>query len=127
MKRRRDTALLALPLLWLTGCASEQPFKAPVPLITTSPFEYPVELWDQGIAGETVLLVRVTADGSVDSAYVYKSSGHPQFDSAAVAGARKLRFAPAQRGDKRVESWARLPVRFSKEGAQPGEALQANP
>ncbi len=84
----------------------------PAPLSTESPFRYPIELWDRGVEGETTLMVHVTARGVVDTAYVLVSSGEPVLDSAAIAGSRDLRFAPARRGENRVAMWARLPVRF---------------
>ena len=79
----------------------------------SSPFEYPVALWDERVQGETLLLVHVTAVGDVDSAYVHTSSGVAALDSAAVAGALQLRFSPARQGNKRVPMWTKLPVRFS--------------
>ena len=45
---------------------------------------------------------------------VLEASGHAAFDSAAIAGARQLRFRPATRGGKRIEVWAEVPVHFSK-------------
>jgi protein TonB len=84
----------------------------PAPMPGESPFEYPVELWDRGIEGEALLLVHVTALGDVDSVTVEASSGQPAFDSAAVQGARALRFAPARLRDRRIPAWTRVPVRF---------------
>ncbi|MDH5590643.1 MAG: energy transducer TonB, partial [Gemmatimonadota bacterium] len=49
-----------------------------------------------------------------DSAEVAESSGHPAFDSAAVAGARELKFRPARRDGKRIRVWAEVPIRFSR-------------
>ena len=78
------------------------------------PIEYPLQMWDQDVEGETVLIVRVSATGTVDSVRVLESSGHRAFDSAAVEGARHLQFSSARRGGKQVEVWAHVPVRFSK-------------
>ena len=61
------------------------------------PIEYPLQMWDQDMEGETVLTVRVSATGAVDSVRVLESSGHWAFDSAAVEGARHLRFRPLVR------------------------------
>lgn len=117
--------LLALPL-WSLGCGDgvEEPLELPRPLIVESPFEYPVSLWDEGVEGETRLMVHVTATGEVDSVFVGGSSGHPEFDSAAVAGASRLRFSPGRRGDKRVDHWVVLPVRFSKDSASASGATE---
>ena len=78
------------------------------------PIEYPLQMWDQDVEGETVLIVRVSATGTVDSVRVLESSGHRAFDSAAVEGARHLQFSSARQGGKQVEGWAHVPVRFSK-------------
>lgn len=97
----------------LGACAAEEPVTDPEPIPQESPFRYPVELWDAGETGETVVMVRVTEVGQVDSVYVLEPSGQAPFDSAAVAGARQLEFAPGRRGEEPVPTWARLPVRFS--------------
>ena len=100
--------------LVLLGCGGEaEPVTEPEAISTTSPFEYPIELWDGRLEGETVVMVYVLATGAVDSVYVLETSGHAAFDSAAVRGAKKLRFAPGRRGEDRIDMWARLPVRFS--------------
>ena len=78
------------------------------------PIEYPLQMWDQDVEGETVLIVRVSATGTVDSVRVLESSGHRAFASAAVEGARHLQFSSARQGGKQVEVWAHVPVRFSK-------------
>lgn len=114
----RERALRALVAMIVAvpaaACMSDEPLERPTPL-SGSPFRYPVELWDAGVEGETVLMVHVTALGEVDSAYVHRSSGHRRFDSAAVEGAYELRFTPGRRGDERVAMWAKLPVRFSRD------------
>lgn len=114
MKPNLKMMLGALALGGLAGCAEARiEIEHPAPMPGSSPFEYPVALWDQRVQGETLLLVHVTAIGDVDSAYVHTSSGVAAFDSAAVAGAFHLRFAPARQGDRRVPMWTKLPVRFS--------------
>ncbi|MBT8335073.1 MAG: energy transducer TonB [Gemmatimonadetes bacterium] len=76
-------------------------------------------MWDQDIEGQTLLRVRVNDVGRVDDVEIMQSSGHPALDTAAVRGARSLRFEPARRNGKRIEVWAQVPVEFSKQ-AQPG-------
>ncbi len=100
--------------LLLVACGGEGEIEQPAPLYGQVPIEYPLQLWDDDMEGETVLRVRVTDTGQVDSVEVLESSGLPAFDSAAVRGARDLRFSPARRGGKRIEVWAKVPVRFSK-------------
>ena len=82
-----------------------------------SPFRYPVAQWDQGVEGEAVLLVHVGDRGQVDSAMVHATSGVGALDTAALAGARGLRFTPGRRGDHYVGMWTRLPVRFAIDSA----------
>lgn len=98
------------------GCAADTPVEWPAVISADSPVEFPVELWDRGVEGETLLLIRVDDLGAADSVAVARSSGQAAFDSAAVAGARELRFRPGRRGDRRVSMWVRLPVRFTREG-----------
>lgn len=98
----------------LMGCGAEGEIEQPRPLFGEVPIEYPMHMWDQDMEGETLLRVRVGDTGGVDSVEVVESSGHPSFDSAAVAGARRLRFTPARQDGERIEVWAQVPVRFSK-------------
>ena len=105
-------ALLAAVLA--LGCTADQEIERPAPLYGEVPIDYPLEMWDQDIEGETLLRVRVTDMGHVDSVLVLESSGHEAFDSAAIAGARDLRFRPARRNGKRIVVWAEVPVHFSK-------------
>lgn len=107
---------LALILPLLAACASDPPVEWPSPLPEGQAIEFPVELWDLGIEGETVLMVRVSAVGDVDTLFVERSSGYAEFDSAAVTAIRSRRFKPGRRGDQRVDMWIRLPVRFDRAG-----------
>jgi len=108
----RDVALAAL--IAALGCGGEGEIQQPTPLFAEVPIEYPLHMWDQDMEGETILRVRVSDLGVVDSVEVIESSGYASFDSAAVAGARDLRFSPATRGGKRITVWAEVPVHFSK-------------
>ena len=47
-------------------------------------------------------------------------SGRAEFDSAAVSGARKLRFVPGRRADRPIEMWTKLPVRFEVDSVKVG-------
>lgn len=112
-----------LALAWLVpvlaGCTGDQQIERPTPLFTDVPIEYPLSMWDQDIEGQTLLRVRVTEMGRVDEVEVMQSSGHAALDTAAVRGARTLRFQPARRNGRRIEVWAQVPVEFSKR-ARPG-------
>lgn len=106
--------VLFLALL-LPACGGESQVDQPAPLYGDIPIEYPLELWDQDIEGKTLLRIRVDEMGRVDSVAVVESSGHRAFDSAAIRGARDLRFTPGRKDGKRTSVWARVPVHFSKE------------
>ena len=106
-------AILSISVV-LAGCGGDGEIEQPVPLYGQVPIEYPVELWDEGVEGKTVVRVRVTSTGAVDSVEVFETSGHPRLDSAAVLGARDLRFQPGRRDGKRVDVWATVPVEFSR-------------
>lgn len=109
-----SVALTASLAVAVVGCAAEGEIEQPAPLYGETPIDYPLQLWDQDMEGETLLRVRVTDVGEVDSVEVVESSGQPAFDSAAVEGAKELRFRPARRDGKRIEVWAKVPVHFSK-------------
>jgi TonB family protein len=96
------------------ACGEEAEIEQPTPLYGEVPIDYPLHMWDQDREGETILRVRVTDVGGVDSVEVLQSSGYGSFDSAAVAGARALRFTPARRDGERIAVWAEVPVYFSK-------------
>ena len=123
MKRIVSAPLVAL---LLTACASDAPLELPVPIAReSSPFVYPEELWDEGVEGQAVVMVHVTVEGAVDSVYVRSTSGYAPMDSAALRGARELRFEPGRRGPDAVDVWVRLPVRFTKTPPDPeAEATQ---
>jgi TonB family protein len=109
-----DLALVLMIAALASGCAADQQIEQPMPLYGEVPIDYPLELWDSDVEGETLLRVRVTDMGRVDSVVVLESSGHEAFDSAAVDGALELRFQPARKNGKRIEVWAEVPVHFSK-------------
>jgi len=109
---RRGVGLVALAAT--LGCGGEGEIERPTPLFGEVPIEYPLRMWDRDMEGETLLRVRVSDVGAVDSVEVLESSGYTAFDSAAVAGARDLRFTPARRNGKRIAVWAQVPVLFSK-------------
>lgn len=106
--------VLGLFALGSVACGGDGPIERPTPLSDDMTIEYPLSLWDQGIEGACVLKVRVNDLGFVDSVVVLDSSGYPAFDSAAVYGARDIRFRPARQDGKRIEVWAQVPVRFSR-------------
>lgn len=118
-------ARVAIPAaaLLAPACGSDRDIEKPTPLFTESPVEYPLELWDQGVEGNTLVRVLVNGSGGVDSVMVVESSGHSALDSAAVRGALAMEFEPATQEGEPVRVWARVPVYFSK-GEQPAEAVR---
>lgn len=86
----------------------------PVPLDAAPPVSYPVDLYEQGVSGTVMLRLYVDTAGVVlaDSVRIEESSGHPGFDSAAVAAAPRLRYAPALRAGKPVAAPFRQPIHF---------------
>ena len=122
---RLASALLVL--LPITACTDPPPDSPPRQL-TESTFHYPEELWDAGVEGETLLEIHVSRNGMVDSARVERSSGHAEFDSAAISGAHLLRFEPARRGTDSVAVRVHLPVRFHIPNEdEPADAGQPSP
>ena len=113
-RRRAQAGAAAIAILTTVACGGEGEIEQPTPLYGEIPIDYPLTLWDQDMEGETLLRVRVTDTGTVDSVEIVQSSGYRAFDSAAVAGAGDLRFRPARRDGKRIEVWAKVPVHFSK-------------
>jgi TonB family protein len=128
---RRWWALLAawsLPLAGLSGCADtvspaagglrigvqNAPLRLPVRTDSLQPFEYPKTPWSYGASGTTVLKILISIQGTVDSAFVLESSGHPALDSAAVANAKRLEWEPARRGGEPIPIWGRLPVIYPR-------------
>ena len=112
--RTNQLGVSALAAAAFCACGPEGEIEQPRPLMAEVPIEYPLHMWDQDMEGETLLRVRVGDTGVVDSVEVVESSGYAAFDSAAIAGAKDLRFTPARQDGKRIEVWAQVPVRFSK-------------
>jgi TonB family protein len=104
-------------VLGACGAAENVALEEPVPMPDPTPVEYPVALWDRNVQGETEVLVHVNEMGDVDSVMVSRSSGWAEFDSAAVTGARRLRFTPGRRGDRHVAMWTKIPVRFARDSS----------
>jgi protein TonB len=75
--------------------------------------DYPASSRRMGEQGRVVLLLYVTAEGTVQEARVDQSSGFAKLDKAAVEEATKSwRFLPATKGGQAVPSWHRVAVVF---------------
>jgi TonB family protein len=109
-----------------TGRAGEPAARendVPIAINGESPFQYPADLYDQGVEGEVRLKLYVDALGRVhaESTRVAVSSGSAALDSTALAGAAQLRFAPAHRAGEPVGMTFYQPVIFRRQPT-PGSA-----
>jgi len=98
----------------------------PVAINGESPFQYPSDLYDQGIEGEVRLRLWVDSTGHIaaDSTRVSSSSGTPALDSAALAGASQLQFAPAHKDGHAVAAAFYQPVIFRRRAAPSSTPIQ---
>jgi TonB family protein len=98
----------------------------PVALNSDSPIQYPPRLFDQKVEGDVVLRLFIDSTGRLapESSRVAESSGYPGLDSAALAGARRLRYAPARRRGVPVATAFLQPIEFRH---PQGDVLQGSP
>ena len=87
---------------------------APVALNAESPVSYPEPLLAQRIEGTVLLRLYADSNGMIapESTRVAESSGYPALDSAALAGAPGLRFAPAVHEGRPVATLFLQPIQF---------------
>src|SRR6266702_3536133 len=92
--------------------------EAPVALNPNVPIAYPPALFDQKVEGDVTLRLFVDSTGKLipESTRVTEPSGYPALDSAALAGASTLRFAPAKRHGIPVATAFLQPVEFRQVG-----------
>jgi protein TonB len=74
--------------------------------------EYPDTARKEGREGTVVLRVLVDEEGRSKLLEVNRSSGSEALDKAAMDTVRRWRFHSARYGDKRVESWVKIPMVF---------------
>jgi protein TonB len=81
--------------------------------------EYPPAIYLQGISGSVELRLFVDSTGQVvpESTTVQQSSGYPALDSAALAAAPRLRYAPGRRAGRPVPMTFLQPVHFRHPGS----------
>ena len=86
----------------------------PVALNADAPIQYPPRLFDQKVEGDVVLRLFVDSTGRLvpESSRVAESSGYPALDSAALAGAKRLRYAQALRRGIPVATPFYQPIEF---------------
>ena len=84
-----------------------------VPLYKVNPPpEYPRLARKRGYQGTVVLDVLVDQNGKVGNLRLFTSSGHSILDKKAMASVKGWLFEPGMKGDKKVDMWVRVPVRF---------------
>ena len=124
-------ALAVFGLIGVVGCRGSSPqagqtsqaapppeSEAPVALNPDVPIAYPPALFEQKVEGDVTLRLFVDSTGKLipDSTRVAEPSGYPALDSAALAGAGTLRFAPAKRRGVPVATAFLQPVEFRQVG-----------
>ena len=94
--------------------APEDTASDPLLLSRELPFLYPPALFAAKIEGDVELRLFIDSLGLVvqESTTVIEPSKHPEFDSAALAGAPYLQFQPARSEGSRIGKTVVLPVKF---------------
>ena len=84
-----------------------------VPLYNKNPPpKYPRTAIKRGYQGTTELMVLVNKNGSVDDLWLFESSGYSILDEVALQSVKNWLFTPGKKGDRAIEMWVRVPVRF---------------
>jgi protein TonB len=109
---KKPDATLTLPANLAAGAPRRD--EPPVALDPEPPVVYPPALYQQRISGTVLLRLYVDETGRVmpDSTRLQESSGYPALDSAALAAAPKLHYAPALRNGAPVATLFTQPIHF---------------
>jgi len=96
------------------GTTSDEP-----PVLTAAdyaraprPPRYPPRMVQRRIEGVVIIRVLVDPSGTTRTVRIWRGSGHPELDDAALAAARNWAFRPARRGGVAILHWVEIPVRF---------------
>ena len=110
--RRKSDSTVTLPAE--AGAIAPRRDEPPVALDPETPVRYPLALYQQRISGTVLLRLFVDENGTVapESTRVQESSGYPALDSAALAAAPKLHYAPALRNGTPVATLFTQPIHF---------------
>ncbi len=76
------------------------------------PPHYPRLAKRRQYTGTVILAVRVTAYGRVAQVRITESSGYNILDQSALKSVKGWQFTPARQGDRPVEMWVQVPVRY---------------
>jgi TonB family protein len=116
--RREGSAPMRSLIRLITAPRPDEP-----PALVTSelPFHYPAALYAQKAQGNVTLRLFIDRDGRVspESTRVEETSGFPALDSAAIDGARSLRFVPAKLHGEPLPVTILFPVYFRHPEARP--------
>jgi protein TonB len=77
-----------------------------------APPRYPPRAIELGLTGTVLVRARVGPAGGTEEIRVWRSSGQPLLDAAALAAVRDWAFEPASVEGRRVEAWVEVPVHF---------------
>jgi TonB family protein len=96
------------------SATQQTPDEHPIMVNRDLPFHYPGALYAQRLQGDVTLRLYVDSTGQTvpESTRVEQSSGRAAFDSAAMAGARDLRFVPAKLHGEPIGMTILFPVYF---------------
>ena len=112
--RKKSDSTLTLPADAGAGATAPRRDEPPVALDPETPVRYPVALYQQRISGTVLLRLFVDESGKVapESTRIQESSGYPALDSAALAAAPRLHYAPALRNGVPVATLFTQPIHF---------------
>lgn len=82
------------------------------PSLNNPPTHYPPEALRRHWEGVVILDIQVLANGTAGEIKIVSSSGHESLDESAVTQVKNWRFMPAHRGNKSVDDWVRVPIKF---------------
>jgi protein TonB len=98
--------------------AAASPPAAPV-LVTApryrrppAPPDYPPRALEFGLTGTVLVRALVSPGGDTQEVRVWRSSGQPLLDAAALAAVRRWAFEPAAVAGRHVAAWVEVPVHF---------------
>ena len=100
---------------------ARRPDELPVMLNKRPPFQYPAAMLTKKVQANVTLRIHIDVDGKVvpESTTVAESSRFPDLDSAAVHGAKDLRFVPAKKRGQPISVSLQFPVYFRAPGEAP--------
>ncbi len=92
--------------------ARREPAASPPCPLASPPPDYPFTARRRGAQGLVLVRARVGAEGKVVETRLAGSSGWRDLDASALEAVRSWRFRPALQGNRAVEAWVNVPVRF---------------